>query len=242
MYQYKKRFQLKNIAKDRLTGKFPEAILLLLTFLGIYLALYLLLSFLVPFGGLLGTLLGWAVSLIFSVLVGVLNIGVALFYLNAACGQPISVANLFYGFREQPNRNLAVTAVICSLSFLFGLPSSVCLLLMQSAGLQALLVSSILDLVCQVLFLPLSLALSQSYYLLLDYPDLSAWEVLRMSCRKMSGHKLRLFLLQLSFLPLIVLACLSFFVGFLWLVPYMEMTYTLFFLDLMAPGRTYITH
>ncbi len=54
----------------------------------------------------------------------------------------------------------------------------------------------------------------------------------------MKGHKRRLFRLELSFLPLMLLCVLSFGIGFLWLNPYMQMTYTCFFLDLMNPRDT----
>lgn len=40
-------------------------------------------------------------------------------------------------------------------------------------------------------------------------------------------------LLTMSFLPLGFLCLLSFGIGTLWLVPYMNMTQTLYFLDLM---------
>ena len=53
----------------------------------------------------------------------------------------------------------------------------------------------------------------------------------------MKGHKWRLFKLELSFLPLQIICMLSFGIGNLWLNPYMRMTYTEFFLDLMSPGK-----
>ena len=53
----------------------------------------------------------------------------------------------------------------------------------------------------------------------------------------MKGHKWELFFLQMSFLPLGFLCLLSFGIGNLWLVPYMNMTQTLYFLDLMQNER-----
>ena len=50
-------------------------------------------------------------------------------------------------------------------------------------------------------------------------------------------HKWELFCLQMSFLPLGFLCLLSFGIGTLWLVPYMNMTQTLYFLDLMQNER-----
>ena len=53
----------------------------------------------------------------------------------------------------------------------------------------------------------------------------------------MKGQRMRLFLLELGFLPLMLLCILSFGIGFLWLQPYMQMTHTCFFLDLMNPRK-----
>jgi len=53
----------------------------------------------------------------------------------------------------------------------------------------------------------------------------------------MKGHKWRLFKLKLSFLPLQFICLLSFGIGNLWLNPYMRMTYTEFFLDLLNPEK-----
>ena len=58
-------------------------------------------------------------------------------------------------------------------------------------------------------------------------------ELMKLSFRIMKGHKWELFCLQMSFLPLGFLCLLSFGIGTLWLVPYMNMTQTLYFLDLM---------
>ncbi len=238
MEQYKKRFQLKNLAKDRLLGKYPDSILLLITSGAVQAGAYMAAMVLIPSEGIFGTIMGLAVVLLLSILLNVLRIGTALFYLNIACNQPFSISNLFYGYREQANKCLAISGLICGLSFLFGLPGQVCSLLFTfTADSRWMLLSYGLDLVFQALLLPLSLALSQSYYLVLDYPELPAMDTLKMSFRIMKGHKARLFLLQLSFLPLVIASCFTFAIGFLWLIPYMQMTYALFFLDLMSPKR-----
>ena len=55
----------------------------------------------------------------------------------------------------------------------------------------------------------------------------------------MRGHKRRLFLLQLSFFPLMLLSLLSLGIGNLWLRPYMDVAYAFFFLNLMRARTTY---
>ena len=72
---------------------------------------------------------------------------------------------------------------------------------------------------------------------MLDFPERSAKEALKLSLQIMRGHKGRLFYVQISFLPLMFLCLLSFGIGYLWLVPYMNMTSAVFFLDLMNPAQ-----
>ena len=78
-----------------------------------------------------------------------------------------------------------------------------------------------------------SLMLSQVFYLMLDFPEYTASQLLKMSIRLMKGSKGRLFYIQLSFLPLILLSFLSCGIALLWIYPYMQATYANFYLDLI---------
>ena len=56
-----------------------------------------------------------------------------------------------------------------------------------------------------------------------------------LSIRIMKGKKRKLFTIQLSFLPLMLLSMLTLGIGDLWLTPFMNMTMALYFLDIMRP-------
>lgn len=79
----------------------------------------------------------------------------------------------------------------------------------------------------------ISLFYSQSLYLLHDFPQYSAKELLSLSRDIMKGNKGRLFYIYVSFIPLILLSILSLGIALLWVVPYMRATTTEFFLDVM---------
>ena len=66
------------------------------------------------------------------------------------------------------------------------------------------------------------IAYSQCFYILNDEPDMEAMDVLRASSELMDGHKLEYFLLQLSFLPWMLLCVLIF--PALYVVPYISAT------------------
>ena len=70
-----------------------------------------------------------------------------------------------------------------------------------------------------------SLAYSQTIYIMLDHPDMSALDAIRASKQLMKGHKWEYFVLGLSFIGWSILS--SFTLGLLsiWLTPYQYVTY-----------------
>lgn len=65
---------------------------------------------------------------------------------------------------------------------------------------------------------------SMSYYILIDNPNLTSSEAINKSKELMKGHKLELFLLELTFIGWALLAVVfTFGIGLLWVQTYMEM-------------------
>ena len=144
--------------------------------------------------------------------------------------------NIFYGFQKTPERSFKISLVHVAIESLYILPYQVfALLFIQTFEYKYVIIAYLIMLIGMIILAPLRYALSQTYYLLLDFPEATAKEILRTSIRVMKGHKWRLFKLELSFLPLQIIGILSLGIGMLWLNPYMKMTYTLFFLDVMNP-------
>jgi uncharacterized membrane protein len=67
------------------------------------------------------------------------------------------------------------------------------------------------------------------YFVKLDNPELGALEVLRKSKEMMNGHKWDFFVLILSFLGWAILGIFTLGILYLWLVPYMQVTYANFY-------------
>lgn len=248
MMQYAKSYELKNKAKDKLGGKYGMAIgvSLLGTLIpgAIRMLANMLFSPLLPSAAvgsqgaaLLAPYLFSAVlSLALSIVLGIFDIGLCLFFLNMACGQPYSVKDLFYGFREDFVKSLSLSGTLAIINALCLYPHQYLLDHFRYTGQYPWLYFSIAAMVIGFcIYIPASLTFSLSYYLMLDFPDRSALSLLRQSARIMRGHKRRLFYIEMSFLPLMGLCLLTVYVGFLWLMPYMYMTQACFFLDIMAP-------
>lgn len=71
-------------------------------------------------------------------------------------------------------------------------------------------------------------------YILLDEPELTARQAIARSCEIMQGRRWKLFCLYLSFIGWGILCLLTFGIGFLWLVPYMNASVAAFYEDARA--------
>lgn len=237
MNYYKSSAELKNMAKEKLEGNYGMVIALFVITVLINFAVSELSAFLFP-STTAGYILSLAVSLLASIIIGVMNVGICLFFLNIACGQPFTVNDLFYGYRNQSNKCLAISLVFSLLQFVCLTPYQVMSMLYLRTGAVSWAILMFFSMALGLLiYVPLSLGISQSFYLILDFPDLNALDTLQKSIKVMKGHKGRLFYIQASFIPLFILSIFTCCIGFLWVVPYLHMTMTCFFLDLMNPSK-----
>lgn len=234
MSSYTSGAELKDMAKYKLERKYGVSILALLTIAILEYSATIFLSQIIPAGTFAQFLIYCLCSFLLSAFLGIFQLGTCLFFLNMACGQPYKLEQLFYGFQNNASAAFTVSLVHGLLSLISTLPFRILLrLYVENKNTDYLLASLIALVVGFVIQYPISLALSQSFYLLLDFPEYTGKQALAASCKIMKKHMWRFFCLQVSFLPLMFICLLTFSIGFLWLVPYMNMTYTLFFLDIM---------
>ena len=76
-------------------------------------------------------------------------------------------------------------------------------------------------------------AYSMAFYIKLDHPEYTATQAITESRRLMKGHKMRLFILDLSFIGWHILGALCFAIGFLWVNPYVKAARAEFYKDLV---------
>lgn len=233
MYKKKTSAQLKQNARGIMMGKYRNAISILL-------ASDLIVSTLSLFtttntNSYTGILIGFLINFIIVLFGTILTVGQCSFYLNIACNGPYQFSDLFTGFKVHPDKTIITQLIIQLLTTLPILPGVG--LLLYSFRAYNIIVVFLLG--CFLLILGagiswwISLRYSQVYYLLLDFPDYSAKELLKMSRKLMKGNAGRLLYLQVSFIPMTLAGLLSFGIGLLFVLPYQNMTYTLFYLDLI---------
>jgi hypothetical protein len=165
---------------------------------------------------------------------GIINVGVTLMALKICCREPINAIDILYGFKNQPEKAVKIQAVLSGFSMVATLPAAIARLNFEGSGdSNFFTMSVILYIVGYATYAFISLVFSQVYFLLLDFEDKSASELLIMANRLMDGHKKRLFLLWLSFIPLLLLSLLTCCIGFIWVMPYVKVTLANFYMDLM---------
>lgn len=243
MKQYKKYYELKNAAKNSLDGKYGESVLICFLDWGIPMAATFVLHFcflitVVVFTGMnpVTNFILDVLTLLLGIFFGILHGGLALYFLHVASGQPRSVANLFHGFQADYKKILVVAGASILCNTLYLQPQQYLvqryLVTMDFRWQMAALLFMVLGL---CLYLPVSLGIWLGLYVMHDFPQYTALETLSLCWRMMRGHKRRLLGLLCSFLPMMLLCVFTLLIGFLWLIPYMHMTLTYFYLDLVHP-------
>ena len=207
--------ELRAQARERLEGKWGTFVLMTFLMLVIQTILQIpgyigsLLEILSP-ENVLASLSFSNISNILSLLALPLSWGLTVSLLRNHREESVDLENLFDGFRGG-----RYTRVFCAL-FLVNLFTFLWTLLLIIPGIIK----------------AFSYALTP--YILLDEPELTARQAITRSCEIMEGRRWKLFCLYLSFIGWGILCLLTFGIGFLWLVPYMNASVAAFYEDARA--------
>lgn len=146
---------------------------------------------------------GWLVSILIS---GPFMLGTAIFSLALLRNQNSYYEQVFLGFKR------------------FGTALSAYLLVMIFVILWAIL-----------LIVPgiiAAISYSMTFLIIADDAAIGPREAIKKSKRMMNGNKLKFFYLNLRFIGWALLALLTLGIGFLWLIPYIQITFAKFYEDI----------
>ncbi len=166
-----------------------------------------------------------------SLLATVLSVGLLRIHMGLARKETPAFSDLFYGFRNYPDRFLLSALILAAISFGCVTPGTVCLLLIPQTMVPVFLFSICLILGGTVLAIWLTLQFALVLPLLIDHPSMGTLEAFHTSARLMEGQKGRLFYIQLSFLGWMILCMFSCYIGYLWIGPYITQVTVTFYLD-----------
>lgn len=244
MNLFKSSAELKASAREHMFGHYGTAIGAYFAVMWLPVCLMSMLVFLTDTTTILGSIIYYVLSFAICVFMGLLVSGNCFLYLKISCGRPVTVGDIFYGFRLCPDKALMIQLWITLISYIANLPMIIIGYQMTSSvsSLTLMLPYSLAMILSYAVSIILSLIYQQAFYLLHDFPQYSARELLTMSRRLMKGHKGRLFYIYVSFLPLVLVSLLSCGIAMLWVAPYMAATQAEFFLDVIKnsdPGKMY---
>lgn len=179
------------------------------------------------------------INLIITAFIQILQVGSCFFFLKLNCRQPVSITDIYYGFRTGRNQALGVGVVFALITCVCQLPYQIFNYYAEYTGrLTDIRFFFLLTTAGQIVSFLLLLPVMQSFYILLDFPEYSAKQALFLSIQVMKGNYFRYVLFNLSFVPLILLSFLCCGIGLLWVIPYMEASMASFYLDLMKNRNT----
>jgi uncharacterized membrane protein len=131
----------------------------------------------------------------------------AIYFLRISRDESVEINNLFDGFKQFGN----------------ALGAYLLMLLIIILGFVLLIVPGIIA----------ALALSQTFNIMHDEPNLGPIEAMKKSHEMMKGHRGDYFLLNLSFIGWALLCILTIGIGFLFLAPYASVTNAIFYNNLV---------
>lgn len=226
---------LKDLAKDKLSGFHKTGLLLILLSNIFVVSVTGTVESFFTGEGMTVVIISSIVVLFFAIFAGVLNMGMKYGYMKIYCGERPFLSDLFYGYSNNSKDFLVVSGINNVVDYLISVPAQILFAkYIQTQDIlyvKAILVSLVVDV---VLLFAVIMPLSQSAYLLIDFPELTAKEAIVKSMRLMKGNMARYFGLMVSFLPHLLLCALTLGVGYLFVSPYIQMSLTCFYMNLVG--------
>ena len=196
------RVEIKNFAKEKLSGNLGSIWKILIIALGISLATGIV------FGILFNNMDVDILDSLLGILMMPLGIGTTAFFVSLIENENFEAKDLFKYYHD--------FVKVIGVTILMGL--------IVMLGYICFIIPGII----------LTLSYSLVPIILIKKPELGIVETLKYSREKMQGHKLDAFVLGLSFIGWAILGTLTFGILYIWLFPYMQFTFTKFYLNILG--------
>lgn len=226
--------EIRQEARKSLTGKWGKAALATLVFFVIDYVISFVLNLVPAIGAIASTIISVPLSFGFIVVV----------MAKLKRGEEISYIEFFKnGFDKFAKvwqvtlwifvKMLApiVVAIVGAVVMTSGVTMSVA---GSSTGSVLTILGVVVYLVGIIWAIPRAYSYKLALYIINDNPDMLAKETVEKSAEIMNGHRWEFFWLQLTFIGWAFLACLTFGIGMLWLIPYIQVSTVAFYDNLIG--------
>lgn len=227
--------ELKGMARHMLLGRYQIPMLAMI--LGTLIPSMILLPFsylcsdrnTIPMQAVLYYLASFIVTLIELLL----NCGVKRIHLGIARGQQVQISDMFWVLKNRPDRILIGGFLITLITWVPMIPSYVFDLTAPETLSTAnyLIISELLSMAGLFVGFLITLPLYFVFWIYAEDPDIDTRDAFRRSISLTRGIRWRLILMELSFIGWMLLGALSLGIGLLWIMPYMEQSFTNIYLD-----------
>lgn len=227
--------ELKGMARQMLLGRYQTPMLAML------LASLIPSLFLLPFNYLCSerntitsqAVLYYLAYFIISLIELLLSCGVKRIHLFIAQGQTPRISEMFWVLKNRPDRILIGGFLFTLISWIPMIPSFLFELMppAELPDMTVLAVAELLSLAGMLVGFLITLPLYFIFWIYAENPDVDTQEAFDRSIRFTRGAKWRLCVIELSFIGWSILGALSCGIGFLWIMPYMDQTFTNFYLE-----------
>ena len=229
--------QLKRYAMEAFQLKPGMAIGAAVSIFIIQLGATLITSVLFPVNTVMSIVLGEIFSLALTVLTCLFEAGMYYMFLCLSRGEESWYGQLLWFFQHDPDRIILASTVMAVITWITSLPFSIynytaAIPATQEQMIQYFTTSGELYLLSLVLGTLIMVPFRLTYYILADEPETSSMEALKKSRELMKGNFVRFVLLQVSFLPWIILSAVAMYIPMLYVLPYMELTNVALYRDI----------
>jgi len=246
---YKPNRKLKQYAREAFQLKPGMAVLasisiVIIQFASTYISLYLF-----PGNNILNLILGEIFSFALSVLTCVFEAGMYYMFLNLSRGKEPYFGQLLWFFSHEPDRVILASTVLAAIAWVTSLPVTIfSLMAKMPSGSEETLYNwylnysmklMVLMFVCMGIGILVTVPLRMTYYILADEPEIRSTDALKKSCEMMKGNCGRFLLLQISFLPWVVISAFMMFIPLLFVLPYLDLSNVAFYRDLKGEFTFY---
>lgn len=218
--------ELKRLAREHLAGKWGFVIGTNLLLFAIAFICILPFSMSIAFYPTSGQYYIFELArFVISLICILFSIGIFYIYMQISRGAYCSMRDFTFAFRNRPIRFIGAYFLLTILTNLPMLPFDILNAYVQqhySIGLKALVILA--GIVGYVFHIILMYRYFIVYYLLIEYPEKKVIDTFQYCASLMNGNKGRAFYLSLSFIGMILLSVLTFGIGLLWILPYIQQT------------------
>ena len=228
--------QLRTNARESLKGKWGKAALITL----IYIIITYVISFVLSFIPVFGAIALWVISL-------PLSYGILVTFVKLKRGEEVSYVDFFnFGFSRFSKvwtvfGNMVlklivpvILVVVFIMLMVFGgagaIVGATFKTISATVGFSGITIIGLIGYIASLIYLVVKGYLySLSYYILNDNPDKTGKEIVEESEKLMKGNRWSFFWLGLTFIGWAILSAFTLYIGLLWLLPYIQVTFICFY-------------